>query len=108
MSPTDILSDTEQLVLSYLSTHAPEDCMLDKISLGTGKSRATVLKYLGMLHAKGILEYQIIGRNKLWHVRQAPREKFSGPPGTEVPDETVSDMVVECDRLPLDPFRVMI
>jgi len=25
----------------------------------------------------------------------------------EVPDETVNGMVVECDRLPLDPFRVM-
>ena len=26
----------------------------------------------------------------------------------EVPEETVNDMVVECDRLPLDPFRVMV
>jgi hypothetical protein len=72
MAPTETLSDTEQLILSYLSSHAPEDCMLDKISLGTGKSRATVLKYLGTLHARNILDYRLIGRNKLWQVRRVP------------------------------------
>lgn len=46
--------------------------MLDKISMGVGKSRATVLKYLGMLHAKDILDFRHIGRNKLWMLKQSP------------------------------------
>lgn len=66
MTPTPDLSDTENLILSYMQSHTPpEECMLDKISMGIGKSRATVLKYLGMLHAKEILDYRHIGRNKL-------------------------------------------
>lgn len=66
----ETLSNTEQLIVSYLSSGSPEDGMLDKIAMGIGKSRATVLKYLGSLHAKGILEYRIIGRNKLWMVKE--------------------------------------
>ncbi|MDD3112720.1 MAG: GAF domain-containing protein [Methanofollis liminatans] len=64
------LSDTEQIILSYLRSHPPEECMLDKISMGTGKSRATVLKYLGTLHARGILDYRYVGRSKLWTVKE--------------------------------------
>lgn len=63
-------SDTEQLILSYLRAHRPEECMLDKISKGTGKSRATVLKYLGILHARGLLEYMFVGRSKLWKIKE--------------------------------------
>ena len=48
MSPRDPekenLSETEQLIVSYLAANPPEEGMLDKIALGTGKSRATVLK----------------------------------------------------------------
>ncbi len=63
------LVESEQLILSYIRTHSPEDCMLDKISLGIGKSRATVLKYLNTLYARSILDFKIIGRNKLWIIR---------------------------------------
>jgi len=69
---TGSLTDTEQLIVSYLDSNPPEEGMLDKIAMGTGKSRATVLKYLGTLHTKGILGYRIIGRNKLWMVKQSP------------------------------------
>ncbi|PWR74237.1 GAF domain-containing protein [Methanospirillum lacunae] len=71
------LSETERLIVSYLQTHSPEECMLDKISLGIGKSRATVLKYLNTLYALSILDFKIIGRNKLWLVRDSsvPSEK---------------------------------
>jgi DNA-binding transcriptional ArsR family regulator len=68
----DGLSDTELLIVSYVQSHAPEDCMLDKISLGIGKSRATVLKYLEKLYARGILDYRHIGRNKLWALKDSP------------------------------------
>ncbi|HEY3273554.1 MAG TPA: GAF domain-containing protein [Methanocella sp.] len=68
----DELSDTELLLMSYVQSHAPEDCMLDKISVGTGKSRATVLKYLEKLYARSILDYRHIGRNKLWALKDAP------------------------------------
>nr|WP_319537795.1 GAF domain-containing protein [uncultured Methanospirillum sp.] len=63
------LVETEYLILSYIRSHSPEECMLDKISLGTGKSRATVLKYLNTLYAQSILDFKIIGRNKLWIIR---------------------------------------
>jgi PAS domain-containing protein len=66
------LSDTEQLIVMYLRSNPPEDGMLDKIAMGTGKSRATVLKYLGSLYARGVLDYRIIGRNKLWMVKYPP------------------------------------
>ena len=87
MSPTgpgpEPLTETEQLIVSYLGANPPEEGMLDKIALGTGKSRATVLKYLNTLHEKEILGYRIIGRNKLWMVKngRAPESTLS-PDGT--------------------------
>ncbi|WAI01715.1 GAF domain-containing protein [Methanogenium organophilum] len=72
MAPIAGLSDTEKLIISYIQSHPPEECMLDKISMGIGKSRATVLKYLGMLHAKEILDFRHIGRNKLWMLKHSP------------------------------------
>lgn len=71
MTQTDDLSDTEHLILAYLQSHTPRECMLDKISTGISKSRATVLKYLGMLHARGIIGYTFIGRSKLWMLKEA-------------------------------------
>lgn len=62
------LSNTERLIISYIKSHPPEECMLDKITRGTSRSRATVLKYLGILHAKGILSYKFVGRSKLWYL----------------------------------------
>ncbi|HEX3013551.1 MAG TPA: GAF domain-containing protein, partial [Methanobacterium sp.] len=50
-------------------------CMLDKITRGTSRSRATVLKYLEILHAKGILSYKFVGRSKLWFLKQSIHEK---------------------------------
>ncbi|GAB7015586.1 GAF domain-containing protein [Methanogenium cariaci] len=92
MTPTPDLSDTENLILSYMQSHTPEECMLDKISMGIGKSRATVLKYLGMLHAKEILDYRHIGRNKLWMVKQTPDAKpdMGICPDDESPSREVS------------------
>lgn len=83
------LSDTERLIVSYIQSHTPEESMLDKISTGTGKSRATVLKYLESLHSKGILDFRIIGRNKLWMLKQAPMPaviKRDNVPGTPQQD----------------------
>jgi len=60
------LSDTEKLIVSYIRSHPPEECMLDKITGNTSRSRATILKYLGILNAKGILSYRFVGRSKLW------------------------------------------
>lgn len=71
------LSETERLIIAYVESHSPEECVLDKISRGINKSRATVLKYLEMLDAKGILSYWFIGRNKLWALREIP-EKGGG------------------------------
>ncbi len=62
------LSTTERLILAYIKSHPPEECMLDKITRGTSRSRATVLKYLDILHAKGILSYKFVGRSKLWYL----------------------------------------
>jgi hypothetical protein len=76
---TEDLADTEHLIITYLRSHPPEECMLDKISMGIGKSRATVLKYLWTLHAKEIIDFREIGRNKLWMVKKAPES------GEEVP-----------------------
>ncbi len=73
------LSDTERLIVSYVQSHPPEESMLDKISTGTGKSRATVLKYLEALHAKEILDFKIIGRNKLWMLKQVPLPAGAAP-----------------------------
>jgi hypothetical protein len=64
----DELSNTERLIISYIKSHPPEECMLDKITRGTSRSRATVLKYLDILHAKGMLSYKFVGRSKLWYL----------------------------------------
>lgn len=73
------LADTEHLIVAYLRSHPPEECMLDKISMGIGKSRATALKYLWTLHAKGVIDYREIGRNKLWMMKES-----EGAAGTAV------------------------
>lgn len=85
---SELLSDTEKLIVSYLGSTPPEEGMLDKIAMGIGKSRATVLKYLGTLHAKGILEYRVIGRNKLWMIKQ-PHVL----PDTEYEPDTIKDVL---------------
>lgn len=64
------LSDTEKLIVSYIKSHPPEECMLDKITRNTSRSRATILKYLGILNAKGILTYRFVGRSKLWSLTE--------------------------------------
>ncbi|AEG17308.1 GAF domain-containing protein [Methanobacterium paludis] len=68
------LSNTERLIVSYIRSHAPEDCMLDKITRGTSRSRATVLKYLEILNVKGVLDYKFVGRSKLWFL--SPKSKI--------------------------------
>lgn len=88
MAITAELSDTEKMIVSYIQAHPPEECMLDKISMGIGKSRATVLKYLEMLHAKEILDFRYIGRSKLWMLKQP---SVTGPDiGIAAVDESVS------------------
>ncbi|WP_440950655.1 GAF domain-containing protein [Methanosphaerula subterraneus] len=87
MSPSESLSETEQLILSYLGSNPPEECMLDKIAMGIGKSRATVLKYLQALHARGILDHRVIGRNKHWMIKQ-PRVLDAPAYGTEPLNDT--------------------
>lgn len=62
------LSNTEMLIITYIKSHPPEECMLDKITRGISRSRATVLKYLSILHAKSILSYKFVGRSKLWYL----------------------------------------
>ena len=74
------LTDTERLIISYISSHPPEECMLDKITRGTSRSRATVLKYLEILNAKGIINYRFVGRSKLWSLTKFPKTNIvSGP-----------------------------
>ncbi len=75
MNIMEELSNTERLIVSYIKSHPPEDCMLDKITRGTSRSRATVLKYLEILHAKGILDFKFVGRSKLWFLKQSFPEK---------------------------------
>lgn len=67
------LTDTERLIISYISSHPPEECMLDKITRGTSRSRATVLKYLEILNVKGIINYRFVGRSKLWSLSEFPK-----------------------------------
>ena len=71
---TDELVETERVIVAYIESHVPEDCMLDKISRGTNKSRATVLKYLETLNAKGVLEFRLVGRSKLWLLKHVPEK----------------------------------
>ncbi|MDY9923551.1 GAF domain-containing protein [Methanobacterium sp.] len=74
------LTDTERLIISYISSHPPEECMLDKITRGTSRSRATVLKYLEILNAKGIINYRFVGRSKLWSLSEFPNTAISTEP----------------------------
>lgn len=60
------LSETEKMIMSYLESNPPEECMLDKITRGINRSRATVLKYLHILEARGLVTYRTVGRSKLW------------------------------------------
>lgn len=71
------LSNTERLILTYIKSHPPEECMLDKITMGISRSRATILKYLEILYAKDILNYKFVGRSKLWYLKETPGESFS-------------------------------
>lgn len=80
------LSDTERLIISYIKSHSPEECMLDKITRGTSRSRATVLKYLGILHAKGILDYYFVGRSKLWTLKKEPEKEATIKPESIKPE----------------------
>ncbi|HMK48123.1 MAG TPA: GAF domain-containing protein [Methanocella sp.] len=90
----DNLSDTERLIVSYVRSHTPEDCMLDKISTGTGKSRATVLKYLESLYVKSILDFKIIGRSKLWMLKKVPE-----PTKTAIQEKVVGQLPPEIGRI---------
>ncbi len=80
--PGPELTDTERLIISYINSHPPEECMLDKITRGTSRSRATVLKYLEILNAKGIINYRFVGRSKLWSLTEF--SKTDREPGTVV------------------------
>ncbi|MEN6293990.1 MAG: GAF domain-containing protein, partial [Methanobacterium sp.] len=94
------LSNTERLIMSYIRSHPPEDCMLDKITRGTSRSRATVLKYLEILHAKGILDFKFVGRSKLWFLKQAIPEKpeiISEPVDLDI--QKINELVSAASRL---------
>jgi len=120
MMPADPFSNTEQSIISYLQANPLEECMLDKISMGIGKSRATVLKYLGTLHAKGILDYRTIGRNKLWMVKKSPEPGMIPAPAPESPSSEsrtlssgafeIHDMILREAELedPLNPPETLI
>lgn len=96
------LSDTERLIVSYIKSNPPEDCMLDKITRNTSRSRATVLKYLGILHAKGILNYKFVGRSKLWiledNIREESDYKLEKSQKSETKEE-MNDLVVNASKL---------
>lgn len=100
---TGELADTERVIVAYIESHVPEDCMLDKISRGTNKSRATVLKYLETLNAKGILDYRLVGRSKLWLLKHAPEKSLTvrhdaiPEPAGDV--KRLSDLASEMHRL---------
>ena len=94
------LSNTERLIVSYIKSHSPEDCMLDKITRGTSRSRATVLKYLEILHAKEILDYKFVGRSKLWFLKQLIPEKPEIMPGTiDLDMEKTDELASAASRL---------
>ena len=77
------LTDTERLIISYIDSHPPEECMLDKITRGTSRSRATVLKYLEILNAKGIINYRFVGRSKLWSLTELSKTDIEPEPITK-------------------------
>jgi hypothetical protein len=94
------LSNTERLIVSYIKSHPPEDCMLDKITRGTSRSRATVLKYLEILHAKGVLSYKFVGRSKLWFLKQAiPGKPEIIPESIDLDTQETNELVSAASRL---------
>ena len=94
------LSNTERLIVSYIKSHPPEDCMLDKITRGTSRSRATVLKYLEILHAKEILDFKLVGRSKLWFLKQAlPEETEIISEHVDLDIQKTSKLVAAASRL---------
>jgi len=95
------LSSTERLIVAYIKSHPPEDCMLDKITRGTSRSRATVLKYLEILNAKGILTYKFVGRSKLWSLTDETEIKvaLTGESAEEQISGDVVDMATNASKL---------
>jgi hypothetical protein len=94
------LSNTERLIVSYIKSHPPEDCMLDKITRGTSRSRATVLKYLEILHAKGVLSYKFVGRSKLWFLKQSiPGKPEIIPESIDLDTQETNELVSTASRL---------
>ena len=95
------LSSTERLIVAYIKSHTPEDCMLDKITRGTSRSRATVLKYLEILNAKGILTYKFVGRSKLWSLSDENEVTLNlkGESAEEQISEDVVDMAANASKL---------
>ena len=94
------LSNTERLIVSYIKSHPPEDCMLDKITRGTSRSRATVLKYLEILHAKGVLSYKFVGRSKLWFLKQSiPGKPEIIPESSDLDTQEANELVSAASRL---------
>jgi GAF domain-containing protein len=91
------LSNTERLILSYIQSHPPEECMLDKITKGVSRSRATILKYLEILYAKDILSYKFVGRSKLWYLKIAPEEKIDLI--ENIPEEMAYEVNLEAAEL---------
>jgi len=86
--PGPELTDTERLIISYIDSHPPEECMLDKITRGTSRSRATVLKYLEILNAKGIINYRFVGRSKLWSLTEFSKTDIK--PGPIIKSEIIN------------------
>ncbi|MFA0834207.1 MAG: GAF domain-containing protein [Methanobacterium formicicum] len=86
--PGPELTDTERLIISYINSHPPEECMLDKITRGTSRSRATVLKYLEILNAKGIINYRFVGRSKLWSLTEFSKTDIK--PGPIIKSEIIN------------------
>lgn len=95
------LSSTERLIVAYIKSHPPEDCMLDKITLGTSRSRATVLKYLEILNAKGVLTYKFVGRSKLWSLSHETEVKvdLKGESAEKQISDAMVDMVTTASKL---------
>lgn len=95
------LSSTERIIVAYIKSHPPEDCMLDKITLGTSRSRATVLKYLEILNAKGVLTYKFVGRSKLWSLSHETEVKvdLKGESAEKQISDAMVDMVTTASKL---------
>ncbi|MFW6378826.1 MAG: HTH domain-containing protein [Nanoarchaeota archaeon] len=55
-----------------LLKHAPYDMTITEIASKVGVERHTAAKHLEKLHAKGLCEYRIVGRSKLWRLADSP------------------------------------